>query len=155
MPNVLSDQLGPIDLNQMTLFEIAECAIDLCNEAGNGRLSCTGITEEYEVLVRCHFGQTVFATLLLNAQRRDQCRHLLLNGVESNQRIKFSSDVVDISARFLPTGSQVDATLAKPSLRLTDQSTDAVASLLDAARQFAQSPCHSPDRTDPQAQRIA
>ena len=68
MPNVLTDELGPIDLDQVAFLEIAERAVDLRHETGDSRLSCAGVAVEHEVLARCHFGQTVLATLLLNAQ---------------------------------------------------------------------------------------
>ena len=86
--DVFADQAGPIDLDQVPLLEQPHRAVHLSEEPRDRRLPGTGIAAEDEVLRSSNLGQPVLETPRLHLQEGDQRSHLLLDGLEADQRIE-------------------------------------------------------------------
>jgi hypothetical protein len=83
-PDVLSDEPGAVDLDEMTALEESHRLIHLRQQTGHGRLSSTGIAEEDEMLRGRHLRQAVALALRLHLQEGDERPNLLLDGLEAD-----------------------------------------------------------------------
>ena len=98
-PDVLADEAGAVDLDEMAALEEAERAVHLREQSCHRRLAGPRVAEEDEVLRRRHFGQPELAPPRLNLQERDECPHLLLHRREADERIELRLQLLDRTGR--------------------------------------------------------
>ena len=85
-PDVLADEPGAIDLDQMAAPQQPHRAVHLGEQPRHRRLARAWVPEEDEVLRGRHLGQPVPLPLGLHLQERDERVHLLLHRLEPDQR---------------------------------------------------------------------
>src|SRR6185312_17270159 len=100
-PDVLADEPGAVDLDEMAALQQPHRAIHLRKQARDRRLAGARVAEEDEVLRRRHLRQAGLLAARLHAQERDECPHLLLHQLEPRQRIELLEELLQRPRRLL------------------------------------------------------
>ena len=140
--DVLTDQPGPIDLDQVALLQQPDRAVHLGEQPGDGGLAGARVAEEDEVLAGRHIGETVLVALRLDLEERDQGPDLLLDRVESDERVEIGLDFGELAGWRHPTGRQRSEAFFHPTIGL---SLDLLAGLLQSLADLVGTPHHSSD----------
>ncbi len=143
MPDVLTDQTRPIDLDQVTALEQPDRPVHLRDEAGHRGLAGAGIPQEDQMLAGRHLGQPPLAPLALDPEERDQGRHLLLHRIEAHERVDLGLDLVEWAGW---TGAPVAVTADVDTTFCL--SVRVGAGLAESPPEVAWSPEHAQDSTD-------
>ena len=86
--DVLADEPGAVDLDEVAALQQAHRAVHLREQPRDGRLARAGIAEEDEVLARRDLGEAVLLPARLHLEEGDQRAHLLLHGLEPDERVE-------------------------------------------------------------------
>src|SRR5262249_44379086 len=92
--DVLADEAGAVDLDEMAALEQAHRAIHLREQARDGRLPRARVAEEDEMLTRRHLGESVLLPPRLHLEERDERANLLLHRLEPDQRVELGLQLV-------------------------------------------------------------
>ena len=91
MADVLADEPGPVDLDQVAALEQPHRPVGLGEESGNGRLARAGVSVKDEVLTDGHVGEAVFAAPALHFEEGKKGGDLFLDGRQSNEGIELGA----------------------------------------------------------------
>jgi hypothetical protein len=86
--DVLPDEPGAVDLDEMALLEEADGAVHLGEQARDRRLAGAGVAEEDEVLRGRDLREAVLRAPRLHLEEGDERMHLLLDGLEADERVE-------------------------------------------------------------------
>ena len=101
-PDVLPDEPGAIDLDELAALEQPHRAIHLREQPRDRRLAGARVAEEDEVLRRRDLRQARLLAPRLDAQERDERLHLLLDRLEPRQRVELGEQLLERPRRLLP-----------------------------------------------------
>ena len=86
--DVLADEAGAVDLHEVAALQQSHGAVHLREQPRDRRLARAGVAEEDEVLARRDLGEAVLLPPRLHLEERDQRAHLLLDGLEADERVE-------------------------------------------------------------------
>ena len=89
--DVLADEIGAVDLDEVALREQAHRAVHLREQPRDRRLAGSRVAEEDEMLRRRDLGQPVLEAAALHLEERDEAAHLLLHRREPDERVELAA----------------------------------------------------------------
>jgi hypothetical protein len=99
-PDVLPDEPGSVDLDQLAAAKEPHRAVHLGEQPGDRRLAGAWVAEEHEMLRRCNLRHAGVLTASLDAQERDERAYLVLDRLEARQRVELGEQLVERSCGF-------------------------------------------------------
>ena len=119
LADVLADERGAVDLDEMALLEQAHRAVHLREQARDRGLARARVAEEDEVLARRHLGEAVLLAARLHLEEGDERVHLLLDGLEPDERVELGLQLLERRAGIRrgrqPVGDASPRARARPS----------------------------------------
>ena len=136
LADVLADERGAVDLDEVSLLEQAHGAVHLGEQPGDGRLAGAGVAEEDEVLARRDLGQVVLLPPRLHLQEGEQRVHLLLDRLEPDEPVELRLQLGQRPRRrrLLAEAEQVLELRAGRPPQLVADAAGGVAEVLDRIR---------------------
>jgi hypothetical protein len=119
-PHVLADEAGAVDLDEVASPEEAHRPVHLREQAGDRRLASPRVAHEDEVLRGCDLREAVLLAPRLHLQERDEGVHLLLDGLEADERVELGLELLHapgglgLAKRLELLGDPVGAVAARP-----------------------------------------
>ena len=97
--DVLADEPGAVDLDEVAALEQAHRAVHLREQPRDRRLARARVAEEDEVLARRDLGEAVLLAPRLHLEEGDERAHLLLDRVEPDERVELRLQLVERARR--------------------------------------------------------